>query len=214
MNVRDLLRQFRIRIINKEDKEKLYKIIENFPEISVKDRKIFILYYGLENSQKPLKYSDIQKIEKSTYDEIRKSIIKVQHEIINNEEEIKDILLEIKNNIQEMIYEENHVDREFSKYFYDFLENIREKQKVDEKTIKELYELVKDIEFLTDSQKRRFILYYGLECEHKALKYCEIQRIEQCSYTAIRDSISRTISYLSHSTGSLKKRLIEICNYV
>lgn len=100
-------------------------------------------------------------------------------------------------------------DIEFSTQVHLFLDAVRI-GKVNNQKKEILYSLVMQLEHQTEKQKRRFIMYYGLNKNNNALKFSEISKIEKCSSSAIRDSIITIRNKITKIKNEKRQILLEI----
>lgn len=98
-------RNFLIKVRNgmliKKNREKLYEIVINMEELTKKQKRRFILYYGLCSNSKPLTYADIGRMEKCTDYAIEESVSRATSKLEHIRGQKKQLLIEIcayKNN--------------------------------------------------------------------------------------------------------------------
>lgn len=176
--------------LNKAHKKKICEIIVRLKNITNEDKRKFILYYGLEENKAPLTYTKIEKIENCSHDQLKRGIAKVLNRLtkVNAEERI--YLLLLYQLLDDYIYPKYYFNSNSYKNMCNYIEKARKRElKVDE--IKQLYDMLVKTKRLTDKQRKRFMLYYGLENDEKMLDYKEISQRDNCSISAVRGSILR-----------------------
>ena len=99
-----------------------------------------------------------------------------------------------------VILEKEH----YYKKVHDFLNSIRMKHLSEhQKTL--LINFIENLDKGTEIQKKRFFMYYNLiQNTNKILNYSDIEKIENCSTSAIKASITSIISKLVNLTGNKK----------
>lgn len=100
----------------------------------------------------------------------------------------------------------------FSMRVHTFLDTLRTK-KLDEKQKLLLSTFINNLKKGTESQKRRFLMYYNLiPNTNKLLGYSDIAKIEHCSSSAIRNSVGAIILQLVRLEDSQKLLFFSIMN--
>lgn len=102
--------------------------------------------------------------------------------------------------------------QDFSMKVHNFLDNLRTKT-LDEKQKSLLLTFINELKKGTESQKRRFLMYYNLiPNNNKLLGYTHIAEIEHCSSSAIRNSVGAIILQLVRLEDSQKLLFLSIMN--
>ena len=98
----------------------------------------------------------------------------------------------------------------YSNKIHNFLDNVRLKN-IDVKQKELLANFIYNLKKGTETQKRRFLMYYNLiNTNNKILNYADIGEIEECSSTAIKASVSSITSKLVRLEESQKLLLLSI----
>lgn len=85
------------------------------------------------------------------------------------------------------------------------------KGKIDLDKKEKLYDIVKSIEQCTETQKRRFILYYNLNNDNETKMSLEgIGKIENCTGNAVRQAIYRVTCRMARLKGEKRDILLNI----
>lgn len=206
--MRNFLRKIRREPIDEKKRKVLYEVVMRLEDGTEEQKRMFILYYRLNPNSKLLTYLEIQRREGCSYEKVRSSVRKILYkmETINNEKTRK-ILYNLCKELNRD--NESYFDEEAYNSICNFIEKFKT-ENISEEKRKKLYEIVMKKEDITEIQKRRFFKYYGLEPNNKPLNYSEIARIEQCSSTAVEQSISRVKCKIAHSRGEEKDILMQI----
>lgn len=102
--------------------------------------------------------------------------------------------------------------QDFSTKIHNFLNSLRTKT-ISEKQKLLLSTFVSDLKKGTESQKRRFLMYYNLiPNNNNLLGYTDIAEIEHCSSSAIRTSVGAIILQLIKLEDSQKLLFLNIIN--
>ncbi|MCI8444635.1 MAG: hypothetical protein HFJ37_05785 [Clostridia bacterium] len=102
----------------------------------------------------------------------------------------------------------------FSMKVHNFLDSLRTKN-LDKKQKSLLSTFINNLKNGTEIQKRRFLMYYNLIPNNdELLGYCDIGKIEHCSGSAIRTSISAIILQLVRLEDPQKSLFLTIMNKI
>lgn len=182
----------------------------------------------LNDTNENKKYNDITKEEKKLYNMLK--------EIVGNDENKLSKLMNIITEIEDYCCKETEYwnkkyfklgftymvslgnyrnfttlekDR-FSFQVHNFLDDIRIKN-IDKNKKELITDFIKDLKNGTEKQKRRFLMYYNLmPNSSKILNYSDIAKIENCSTSAVKNSIISIVSYLVRLEGSQKLMFLTI----
>ena len=98
---------------------------------------------------------------------------------------------------------------DFSLLVHNFLKSIRAKE-IPESKIKEFFEFVDNLKEGTDIQKRRFFMFFDVKENQKLETYTSISKKENCTCSAIRNSVNRIRSLLVWVKDEERNNLIKI----
>ena len=102
--------------------------------------------------------------------------------------------------------------QDFSTKIHNFLNSLRTKT-ISEKQKLLLSTFISDLKKGTESQKRRFLMYYNLSPNsNNFLGYTDIAKIEHCSSSAIRTSVGAIILQLIKLEDNQKLLFLSIIN--
>lgn len=198
--------------------DKIYdSITENFQECILEEINEAESYRHLIESQMQIVYMLIEiPKDKKDKDKLIKGISKLK-EYFHKEIEFWDrryfklgfTYMEILRNPKEFICENN-----FYLQIYNFLEYIKVK-KIDEKQKSLLRNFINILDNCTETQKRRFFMYYNLmPNSNKIFDYSDIGKIEHCSCNIIKNSVNSIILQLTRLEDSQKSLFLTIINEI
>lgn len=98
---------------------------------------------------------------------------------------------------------------QFSLLIHNFLNSIRLKE-IPENKVQELMNFVYNLNKGTEIQKRRFIMFFNVSANKEMETFSTIARKEQCTYSAIKNSVIRITSILVNLKNEEKKDLMKI----